>query len=340
MKIDVHWHHVPRSFVDAVLAGRCPINGRVDRSDGETKFRLDGGFTQEIFDALTDIDQAIAHMDAVGLDIVAPSLAPPLMHHDADADVAVQLSRTVNDGLAEAAAAHPDRLRPLANIPMQDTEAAVSELKRAVGELGFAGAAISTHVARRNLGDPEFRPFWHTAAEMDALVFIHPNPPPLGLKEGRLNRHGMANFVGLPIEHACALSSLIFDGVYEDVGAVKTCFAHGGGGFPYMLGRWRHGFEARLEGGVDHMKAPLTYLDNVYCDSLIHDETALRFLVDRLGADHVALGSDYPFDMGVADPYGEMAKAIDDEDVREQIAARTAMRLLGLDERIADGSPA
>lgn len=332
MKIDVHWHHVPKPFVDAVLKGTCPVNGRVEREDGEIKIRLAGGFTQEIFGRLTDIDEAIAHMDAVGLDVVAPSLAPPLMHLDAEPAVAIQLSRTVNDGLAEAAAAHPDRLRPLANIPMQDTEAAVAELRRAVDELGFAGAAISTHVARRNLGDAVFRPFWRTAAEMDALVFIHPNPPPLGLKEGRLNRHGMANFVGLPVEHACALSSLVFDGVYEEVGSIKTCFAHGGGGFPYMLGRWRHGFEARLEGRVDHMKPPLTYLDNVYCDTLIHDETSLRFLVDRIGADHVVLGSDYPFDMGVADPYGEMARAITDDETREQIGGVTAARLLGLDE--------
>jgi len=330
MIIDVHWHHVPRTFIDAVAKGTCPIGGKLEGEGDTAEIVLDSGFRQELPPELVEIDAAIEHMDAVGLDVVAPSLAPPLMHYNADTDIATRLCQVVNDGLAEAAAAYPDRLRPLATVPLQDAAAAATELKRAVEELGFPGVQISTHVAGRNLGEDALRPFWHAVADLDAFVFIHPSPPPLGLKEGRLNRHGMANFVGLPIEHACALSSLMFDGVYEDVGTIKTCFAHGGGAFPYILNRWEHGYNARLAPKNPPMRNPLEYLDSVYADSLIHSPVALRFLVERLGADHVVLGSDYPFDMGVADPHGEMVKAIEDPAVQEQVAGGTAAHLLGL----------
>ena len=199
-----------------------------------------------------------------------------------------------------------------------------------MGELGFAGVQISTHVAGRNLGDQDLRPFWQAVADLDAFVFLHPSPPPLGLREGRLNRHDMGNFVGLPVESACALASLMFDGVYEDVGTIKTCFAHGGGAFPYILSRWEHGYEARLAPNEPPMRNPYSYLGSVYADSLTHSPRALQFLVDTLGEDHVMLGSDYPFDMGVPDPYGAMVDGIHDAGTQAKVAGDTASRLLGI----------
>lgn len=333
MKIDVHWHHIPRSFITAVANGSVPFKGRYEGTGDDARIMIDLGFRefeQELPPELTDIDAAIEHMDRIGLDVVAPSIAPPMMQYLADPADAARISQVMNDAMAEATSAHPDRFRPLANVPLQDPAAAAIELKRAIHELGFAGVQISTQVGGRNLGDADLRPFWEAVAQTDALVFLHPSPPPLGLREGRLNRHDMGNFVGLPIEHACALSSLMFDGVYEDVGPIKTCFAHGGGAFPYILSRWQHGYHARLALGKPPMKDPYSYLDSVYADSLTHSPQALRYLVDVLGEDHVVLGSDYPFDMGVPDPYGAMVEGIEDPGVREKVAGTTAARLLGM----------
>ena len=138
-------------------------------------------------------------------------------------------------------------------------------------------------------------------ADLDAMVLLHPVPPSLGSRD-RLARHGLANFVGLPIDTAAALASLIFDGVYEDCGPLKTCFSHGGGAFPYMLGRWEHGYHARLAAKGPKTANPMHYLGSVYADSLTHSDAALRFLVEVLGADHVCLGSDFPADMGEPEP--------------------------------------
>ena len=195
MRIDIHWHHVPALFIEPVLDGTLPINGRVERDGDKTTIVLESGFRQGIFGSLTDPAMAIAHMDEVGLDVVAPAIAPPLMHYDAELAVAVPISRAINDGLAELAEAHPGRFRPLANLPMQEPAAAVAELKRAVQDLGFAGAQIGTNINDRNLGDEDFHPFWAAVSELDAFIWFHPFTP-MGRKD-RLARHMQANFVGL-----------------------------------------------------------------------------------------------------------------------------------------------
>jgi aminocarboxymuconate-semialdehyde decarboxylase len=331
LRIDVHWHQVPAKLIEAIMDGKVEIVGKAERAGDEVKVELDNGFSYKLSASAKSSDpvQAIEHMDAIGLDVVAPSISPPLMHHNADLPTAVAISRTVNDGFAEMAEAHEGRFRPLANLPMQDAASAAEELTRAVRELGFPGAAISTHVNGRNLGEEDFRPFWRAVAELDAFIFLHPTPPSLGSKD-RLNRHGMANFVGLPVDSAAALASLIFDGVYEDVGTIKTCFAHGGGAFPYIFGRWEHGYHARLEAKGHPTRNPNSYLDSVYADSLTHSDASLRLLVEVLGADHVCLGSDYPADMGVPDPVTAMERAIEDPGMREQVGGATASKLLGL----------
>lgn len=329
MRIDLHWHQVPPSFAEAVLSGALAINGTVERDGDQVTIVLASGFKQGIFAKLTDPALAVAHMDEVGLDVVAPAIAPPLMHYDADPAMAIKICHAINDGLAESAEAYPDRFRPLANLPMQDPAAAVAELRRAVEDLGFPGAQIGTNVNDRNIGGEEFHPFWAAVKELDALIWFHPFTP-MGRKD-RLRTHFQANLTGLPVDTAAAISSLVFDGIYEKYGPLKTGFSHGCGAFPYIVSRWEHGYQARLEGKIDPIKAPMQYMDSIYADGLTHSDLALRFLVEVVGADHVVLGSDYPFDMGLEDPNGEMERAIADPEVREQIGWRTAAALLGLE---------
>ncbi len=327
MRIDVHWHLVPPSFVNAILSGKCPIKGRIEQEGDEPVIVLESGFRQELSRELTDPALAIARMDQLGLDVVAPSVAPPLMHYDADPAMAVQIARTINDGLAEAAGAYPTRFRPLATLPLQDPGAAVAELRRAVTELGFAGTQIATNVNDRSLGHEDFYPFWEAVRDLDCFVLFHPFNP-IGRKD-RLNKPYLMNFVGLPVDTAAAVASLIFDGVYERFGPLKTCFSHGGGAFPYLLGRWEHGYHARLKGRIA-VKPPRSYLDSVYADTVTHSDAGLRFLIETLGAEHVVLGSDYPFDMGEADPNGAMERAVADPETRRLVGGFTAAGLLGL----------
>jgi aminocarboxymuconate-semialdehyde decarboxylase len=328
--VDVHWHHVPPSFLSAVASGACPVFGKLEGPASDPLLVLDGGWHQDFPADLTDPKEQIAAMDAAGLDVVAASIAPPLMHLDAEPALALNVARTLNDGLAELVDFAPDRFKPLATVPLQDAPAAAAELHRAMTELGLAGVQIDTNVNGKNLGDEEFRPFWRAVADLDAFVFMHPGPArPIG-KE-RLVRHGQVNFVGLPIDSAAAVASLIFDGVYEEFGPLKTCLAHGGGAFPYLLSRWEHGYRARHARNNPSVRAPSEYLDSIYCDSLTHSDASMAFLVELLGPGHVLLGSDFPFDMGNHQPLQTMERIVSDEGARAAIGGNTAAQLLGID---------
>ena len=327
MKVDVHWHHVPRGFVEAVFSGSLEVEGKPDTTGPVPAIDVKRGKVR-ITDAMSELEPALEALETSGMDYATPSLVPPLSHYDAPSEVAVAVARSVNDGFAKMAEDSRGRLRPLAHVPLQDPPAAVAELKRATSELGLAGVAIGTNVDGRNLGDEFMRPFWRTVAEEDLFVFIHPENP-IGVE--RLHLFDLRNFVGFPIDTAVAAASMIFAGVYEEVGPLKTVYAHGGGAFPYLFGRWMHGYDHRVANDSPLSKNPAEYLSSLYCDSLLHSGNSLRFLTELVGTDHVLLGGDYPFNMGDSHPYDSMAAAISSESDRELVGGLTAARLLGIE---------
>jgi aminocarboxymuconate-semialdehyde decarboxylase len=328
--IDVHWHHVPKAFADAVVSGDVPVAGQVvTKDDGTALVKLDNGFKQPLPGFLTDPATIVADLDAAGIDVACASIAPPLSHLDCDPQIALGVSRAINDAYAEVAEQHDGRILPMANVPLQDVDLALQELKRVVDDYGFKGVQVGSNIDGKNLGDGSLFPFWERVRELDLVVFSH-GLSPLGPE--RMTEHELKNFVGLPIDTAVSVASLVFGGVYERLPGLKIVFSHGGGAFPCLVGRWDHGYRDRLSKQADTtIKLPSDYLVDIYADSLTHDPAAVRYLVERLGEDQVVLGSDHPFDMGEADPVGKVKEAIDDPAIVEKILGGTASRLLGLD---------
>jgi aminocarboxymuconate-semialdehyde decarboxylase len=327
--IDVHWHHVPLAFAEAVVSGKIPIAGQVvTRDDGSALVKLDNGFKQPLPASLTDPATILADLDAAGVDVAAASIAPPLSHLDAEPELALQVSRAINDAYAELSEQYPDRIVPLANLPLQDVDLALEELKRVNDDYGFKGVQVGSNIDGKNLGDESLLPFWEEVRERDLFVFSH-GLSPLGPE--RMSEHELKNFVGLPIDTAVSVASMVFGGVYERLPGLKVCYSHGGGTFPCLVGRWDHGYVHRLskQGNVT-VKLPSEYLEDIYADSLTYDPAAVRYLVERLGPNQVLLGSDHPFDMGEPDPVGKVKEAVDDPAVVEAILGGTAGRLLNL----------
>lgn len=327
--VDVHWHHVPKAFADAIVSGSVRVAGQVvTKDDGTALVKLDNGFKQPLPGFLTDPATILKDLDAAGVDVACASIAPPLSHLDADPEIAIGVSRAINDAFAEVAEQHDGRIIPLANLPLQDVALALQELKRVVEDYGFQGVQVGSNIDGKNLGDESLFPFWEEVRERDLFVFSH-GLSPLGPE--RMSEHELKNFVGLPIDTAVAVGSMVFGGVYERLPGLKVCYSHGGGTFPCLVGRWDHGYRERLSKQADTtIKMPSDYLVDVYADSLTHDPAAVRYLVERLGADQVLLGSDHPFDMGEADPVGKVKEAIDDPEVVDKILGGTASRLLNV----------
>ena len=213
-------------------------------------------------------------------------------------------------------------------VPLVDGGEAARELERCMKSLGMKGAEILTNVAGKELSDPAYAPFWKKAEELGALIVIHPN----GFTEGqRLKRFYFNNVIGNPLETTIALHYLIFDGVLERHPKLKILAVHGGGYLPAYSGRIDHAWGARADARGDLPQPPTSYLKKIYFDTVVFTPHQLAELVRVFGADHIVMGTDYPFDMAEFDPIGHVA-GIDGFDATT-IAAITggnARRLLGL----------
>lgn len=287
--------------------------------------KVNGQMFADIGPKLNGIDARLADMDRLGVDVQAISPSPGQYFYFADAELGRETSRTINDGIAAACAQHPDRLVGMGTVPLQAPELAVAEMRRCVNELGLRGIEISSHVNGKELASAEFRPFFAAAEELGILLFLHP----LGFTHGqRLSEHYLNNIVGNPIESTIALSHLIFEGVLDDLPGLKLCVAHGGGYLPGYWGRMDHAWRARADCRQHIGRAPSSYLRQVWLDTLVFDRGQLDALIASHGADHLCLGTDYPFDMAEPDPVGFHAHL--EETVKAKISGLNAAGLLGL----------
>jgi aminocarboxymuconate-semialdehyde decarboxylase len=274
---------------------------------------------------LNGVEQRLADMDALGVDVQAISPSPGQYYYFAPPELGRDAARVVNDGIADAVAAHPDRLVGMGTVPLQNTEMAVEEMRRCVRELDLRGIEISSHVNGRELAETDFRPFFAAAEELGVLIFMHP----LGFTHGhRLAEHYLDNIIGNPIESTIALSHLIFGGVLDAHPGLKLCVAHGGGYLPGYWGRMDHAFRAREDCRQNISREPSSYLRQVWLDTLVFDREELSWLVATHGADRLCLGTDYPFDMAEPDPVGFHAHL--EEGVKAKIMGLNAAELLGL----------
>lgn len=186
---------------------------------------------------------------------------------------------------------------------------------------------ISSHAPGRELSDPAYNSLWTRAEETGAVIFLHPFGCTL---DERLDQWYLSNTVGQPTENAVALSHLIFSGVLDRHPGLKIIAAHGGGYLPTHIGRSDHAWRARNDASAYCAQPPSSYLRHLYFDSLVHDPQVLRSLVRAAGADRVLLGSDFPFDMGTADPVAALRSAGLDEADLDAIRGRNAAALLNI----------
>ncbi len=274
-----------------------------------------------------DVERRLADMDAAGIDVQALSVVPFTFGYHLEPGVGAAFAQIQNEEIAGLARERPDRFVGLATLPLQTPQAAADELRRGMGELGLRGASIGTHVAGRNLDWPELEPLWSAAQELGAFLFLHPER--VAAAE-RLADYYLVNLLGNPIDTSIAIASLVFGGVLERFPGLTLCFAHGGGFIPYQRGRLEHGWQVRAEPKRVIRESPEASIRRLYFDTILHSTPALEYLVATVGPGQVLLGSDYPFDMGPADPVGAVAAlATLDAGDRQRILGATAERLLG-----------
>src|SRR5256712_1009837 len=293
--IDIHAHLMPQCLWKTVDAGQSWHGSRYEPGAGLGAVVRDGKripiqspklrFTPE---------ERLQDMDAQGVDVQVISIHMPLVGYDLDPARGGQLPGAVNAEFAAMPRQWPTRFAGLATLPAQDVGAAIAELERAVTTLGLKGAELDTVMQGHTWDEPQFLPLFKAAEALGAVLFFHPQPQD-NLLLARTDKYGLANSIGVPVEDALSVAGLIFRGYLRRVPALKVCIAHGGGPACFGMGRLDRGWQVRTEARRHIHRPPSTYQRRLYYDCITDSETALRFLLDQVGADRVVLGSDWSF---------------------------------------------
>ncbi len=325
--VDIHSHimtHECTPVVAPFVPGADPMGFSAGKTSGEYNARQ-----YEMLDAkLTSVETRIVDMDAMGIDVQALSVPPNQYFYWTDPELGQRLARMQNEHLAEMIARRPDRFVGLATVPMQDVTAAIAELEYCVTQLGFRGVEICTNINGLDLDDARYRPFLAKVEELGVVLELHP----LGsVPSPRLEDYYLSNVIGNPLDSTIAATRLILSGALAALPELKLVLVHGGGYLPFYSSRLDQGFHARPEtqGRIDRL--PSDYLHRIYVDSLVFDPRHLGALIESMGADHVVVGTDYPYDMGFYEPLAQIA-AVPGLDPRDAdlIRGTTAARLLGI----------
>ena len=327
--IDCHAHFLPDAFVEA-LRSRGLAEPRKDAGTLELARAVCGyaapATRLPYFSALYDFGERVDLARAQGIDRQLVCLPPFYFAYAADPELGAAVCRAGNDALAATVADAPDRFAAFATVPLQSPSAAVAELRRAVVELGCWGVEIGSSVAGAPLDDPALDVFWAACCELDVPVFMHPHHE---LGGERAAAYYLGNLFGNPSETALIAARLIFAGVFERFPQLNMILAHAGGTLAAIAGRLDHGYRVRSETKTIP-KPPSAYLAQLYVDTITHDDAFLAYLVSRLGADRVVVGTDRPFDMGLDDPRGAVARIPGlDEGGRAAILGGNARSFLG-----------
>src|SRR5262249_4663114 len=332
MKIDLHTHILPKSWPN--LRERYGYGGFVQlehHGPGCARMVIDGKLFREIHDDCWNSERRLADCQRHSVDVQVLSTVPVMFNYWAKPEHTYDLARLLNDHLAEVVGQYPTRFVGLGTLPLQEPELAIRELERCVKQLSMRGVEIGSHVNDWNLDHPALFPVFEVAQELNAAVFVHPWDM---IGKERMSKYWLAWLVGMPAETSLAICSLLFGGVFERLPRLRFCFAHGGGAFPGTIGRIEHGFRVRPDlCAVDNDKSPRSYLGKFYVDSLVHDADALLSLINLVGADKVALGTDSPFPLGEEDP-GQLIQSMVSlsESVKDRLLSGTALEFLGLEK--------
>ena len=330
-KIDIHAHFFPgvtqaeAGRLDPAHAPWLQMNADGERGNimvGEKAFR-------PVHRPLWDPSARIEDLDATGVGTQIISATPIMFAYRHDAHAAAQWAARMNDLALEHCAYRPARLKALAQVPLQDLELACREASRAKAA-GHVGVQIGNHLGPRDLDDNHFVQFLTHCANEAIPVLVHPWDM---MTDGRMKKWMLPWLVAMPAETQLGILSLILSGAFERIPrSLKLCFAHGGGGFAFLLGRAENAWRSRDIVREDCPQPPSAYLDRFHVDSAVFDQRALRLLVDVMGVEHVMLGSDHPFPLG-EQQIGALVAASDwlDEDQRARICAGNASAFFNID---------
>lgn len=336
--IDIHNHFFPRSWPDLAQRYGSPDWPWIKHTEpGKADIMVGDQFFRHIYSACWDPEVRLREMERDGVDLQVISATPVLFAYDRPASHALDCAQLFNDAALGLCDQGKGRMKSLCQVPLQDPDAACKELSRCM-RAGHLGVQIGNHVGEKNLDDPGIVTFLHHCADEGAAVLVHPWDM---LAPSRMPKYMMPWTVGMPAETQLGIVALILGGAFDKLPAnLRICFAHGGGSFAFLLGRLQNAWEHHPIAHGNCELPPRSYVSRFSVDSAVFDQRALEFLVSTMGAEHVMLGSDYPFPLG-EHGIGNLIRASHlPSDTKASLLGKNAERFLGLHQETHAGQEA
>ncbi|UKN01739.1 amidohydrolase [Paracrocinitomix mangrovi] len=333
LKIDMHTHILPSEmpnwtnkfgYGDFVWLNQSQNNpGSVDMMKG-------GQFFRTVEENCWNPEVRIEEYKEFNTQVQVVCTVPVMFSYWSKPQDCLELSRFLNDHIAELQDRYPKNYVGLGTIPMQDTELAIQEMRRLKEELKMPGIQIGSNINDMNLSDPQFFPIFEEAERLGLAIMIHPWEM-MGFSS--MEKYWLPWLVGMPAETSRAMCSLIFGGVLERLPNLRVLLSHAGGSFIPTIGRIEHGFNCRPDlVAIDNKRNPREYLGNFWTDCITHDIDLLKYILKVQGSEKVCLGTDYPFPLGDL----EIGKFIEDSDLPkedvENIFCNSILSWLDLDK--------
>jgi aminocarboxymuconate-semialdehyde decarboxylase len=252
-------------------------------------------FFREIESNCWDEKIRMDEYDNSGVSVQVVCTIPVMFSYNAQPNDTHELSRFLNDHIADLVARFPKKYIGLCTVPMQDVDLAILELERAKS-IGLVGVQIGTNINSLNLDDPRFFPFFEACERLGMAILIHPWDM---MGKSDMEKYWLPWLVGMPAEMSRAACSMIFGGVFERLPNLRVLFSHASGAFLATLGRIEHGFNCRPDlVALENKINPREYVGKFWVDSITHDERLLKYVLDMQGSKRICMGTDYPFPLG------------------------------------------
>jgi len=323
-KFDLHTHYYPPIYFDKIR--ELPSEFSFGQSpSGQTIITYRGARFFGVTPAMTDVSRRLEDMDRVGIDVEVVSLSTPNVFF-ADAQHQPEIARMVNDAYAELCAQHPARFRAFASIPMDDPDAALKELHRAINELKMNGVILLSNIGGKPLTSPEYRPFFAEANRMKLCILLHPMLP---ANTDPFREYVLGPIVGFMFDTTLAVARMCYDGMFKDFPDIRWIVGHLGGAVPYLMERMDNGYRDFIECRAKIDELPSVYLKRLYYDTVNFNSHMLMMVRNMIGADHMVMGSDYPHLLGSIDRAVSSIESLEvAEEEKQRIFEGTALSIL------------
>ena len=298
--IDIHHHYIPLELIDEVKRNGKTLGVEYfppkDAKDNPFQIRFPNGNRLNPDPRMTEVNNRLEVMTKGNIGIATVEVHTACVGYELDSSRGETWSKLYNEGIMNLVKRHPNRFVGIATVPLQDPPRAARVLEHAIRDLKMSGVTIASNVVGKYFDSKDFDPFWKKAEELDVMMIMHPE---WVLGSDKIGAYGLRTVCGNPADTTLSVGYMIYSGVFDRFPNLKLALLHGGGFFPYHLGRFDSGFmSGSAAGRMPAKQPPSKYLKNLYFDNLVYRVETVEYLKRMVGADHVMVGTDYPFDLG------------------------------------------